>query len=516
MLGYKNGTRDWRWRAATLGAALCLAVTLLIVAGWFVNAWVAGTCCYDDASFAVISKNLASGHGYLLSLDYGNLDHRGSHFAPMLGTGPSTIIPGALLVAVFGNRPWVPGFTSILCNLVLMAFICGVMMRRIDGRRVTAFMTVLLVAATALTALHQEQWFAFLGEIQSFWFALAAFCVACCLRPNCRNFLLSGLLLGLSFEAKELAALYVLPFGFMVVVTGGWRAWQERTITTAPQHALLLASAALGTLIPIICFELYRLYSLGPAGWRTNWYQHLLFVHSQGLGSSSDRGALLMARMSTFRERFQIHLGVFTAFPILAVLLASWSTKDGAIRRLGWMLLATMLLQLAYWLFFSNGWPRYAFNAILFGCAAVALPLLYVRRGQLPAVAVILLLSWAVLLQGPVRQYFNGSVLQAARYLRDHSPSDADEQRQVAAYLATYPGVIYAPWWAHIASQEYLAKTVSRFTAITPGGVEREGLLLIHKRLPLPEGEDYRTFAKRCRLMKDFGSQYQVHFCRAR
>lgn len=516
MLEYSKGSRDWRSRAATWVAALCVGVALLIAAEWFASAWLAGTCCFDDASFAVVARNLATGHGYLLSLDYGNLDHHGSAFPAMLGTGPSTIVPGALLISVLGNRPWVPGFASILCNLALMILVCAAMMRRFDGRRVIAFITLFLVSASALTVMHHEQWFAFLGELQSFWLAFAAFTLACCLQPRYRTFLCAGVLLGLSFEAKELAALYVLPFGLVLAVAAGMDAWQDRKVAVAGRWTLLLVVAAVGSLIPIACFELYRVHSLGVAGWWTNWSEHLLFVQSQGLDASSDRSALLAARLGSFRDRFQIGLAVFVAFPILAVALASWSTREVAIRRLGCMLVAAMLLQLGYWLFFSNGWPRYAFNAVLFGCAAVALPLLYVRRGQLPGAVVTLFAAWALLLQAPARQYAAGNVWQAIDGLNNNALSDANEQRQVAAYLASYHGVIYAPWWAHMATQEYLAGTVARFTAITPTSVDAEGLLLVHKRLPLPDGQDYRTFATRCQPLKDFGQQYQVMYCRAR
>src|SRR5262245_15712519 len=182
---------------------VCIGVLLVVATEVVLNAVRTGTCCFDDASFAVVSKNLAQGRGYLLSLDYANVDHRGALFHPQLGTGPSTIMIGALGVWIFGARPAVPALSLIIANsLIFGGWIC-LLGQRSTRMRALVYAAVFTFSSVVLTSIHHEHWFAFLGEFEAFLLAATAFALASVGTSRPRTFFLAGMLLGLSFLAKE-------------------------------------------------------------------------------------------------------------------------------------------------------------------------------------------------------------------------------------------------------------------------------------------------------------------------
>lgn len=471
-----------------------------------------GPCCFDDASFAVVAKNWAQGHGYLLSLDYGNLDHHGSLFPPQLGTGPSTIAAGAAAISLFGATPAAPALGLMAFNLALL--VCWIWLIARSSGSLGAFLYVaaFTVCAVAFTAQHHEHWFAFLGELQSFLLAALAFFLTTLGRRRKGKFLLAGVLLGLSFLAKELSALYMVAFGIVVLAQDFLRADRqaEREHTNA---TILLAYAVAGTLAPIALFELYRLSALGAHGWLVNWGQHLQFIRSQGTGSDASLSQLLMERDGVLRDRFYIGVPLLMGATMGVSGLVLRFAKSRQMRVLCSMLLAAFLIHFAYWLLKSNGWPRYALNSILFACALLPLPIIALKPVAARMVApVVMILAMTVGWPG-MRHYLDTYFIPA--YQPALGPSGTEVQLELASFLENgkLRGVVYAPWWAHIAAPEYLGTRPGEFTAITAQSTAA-GLLLIDKRVPVPEGADYVSLAARCRPVRTFGTQYEVQTCR--
>src|SRR5262245_31277213 len=157
---------------------VCIGVLLVVATEVVLNAVRTGTCCFDDASFAIVSKNLAQGRGYLLSLDYANVDHRGALFHPQLGTGPSTILIGALGVWIFGVRPAVPALSVIIVNALIFGGWMYLLGRHSSRTRALVYAAVFTFNSVLLTLKHHEHWFAFLGELEAFLLAAAAFALA--------------------------------------------------------------------------------------------------------------------------------------------------------------------------------------------------------------------------------------------------------------------------------------------------------------------------------------------------
>src|SRR5437762_12376007 len=83
-------------RYLRFGAVILLVSFAVIVYG---HVFSNGLCCADDSMYATVAKNLAFGKGYAQStpLD-GSVGLRS--FDPGVGTGPTVIIPAAVLVYV--------------------------------------------------------------------------------------------------------------------------------------------------------------------------------------------------------------------------------------------------------------------------------------------------------------------------------------------------------------------------------------------------------------------------------
>lgn len=507
-------TRGWSGTLLSLIAVVAICAVMSMFAGEVViSALRSSPCCFDDASFAVVAKNWAQGHGYLLSLDYGNLDHHGALFPPQLGTGPSTIAVGAAVVWLFGAAPAAPALGLMAFNLALLIAWTGLVARRSGFLGALSYVAAFTVCAVTFTAQHHEHWFAFLGELQSFLLATFAFFLVGLGERRKVEFLLAGVLLGLSFLAKEMSALYVVAFGIVVLAQDFLRS-RGQAESGHPNARILLVYAAAGTLAPIALFELYRLSALGAHGWLVNWGQHLQFIQSQGTGTEASLSQLLMERDGVLRERFYIGVPLLLAATIGVSGLVLRYAKSRQVRLLCSLLLAAFLIHFAYWLLKSNGWPRYALNSILFACALLPLPIIALKPTAARVVApVVMILAIAAGWPG-MRHYMDTYFVSA--YRPAQGPSSTDVQRELATFLENGKerGVVYAPWWAHIAAPEYLGRRPGEFTAITAQSTAA-GLLLIDKRVPVPEGGDYATLAARCHTVRTFGSQYEIQACQA-
>ena len=512
------GGRQRRSIASLLLTVLSIAVLLALHVELLTTTINKSLCCFDDSSFAVVSKNLASGDGYLLTLDYGNVDHSGRLFHPALDTGPSAILVGAAAIKVFGAKPWAPGLMLVLFNALVLSFCIAVISRRLGIARASSYICLVALASIAVTTQHHEQWFAFFGEVQSLALVLASFVLIAYGNRSRLNLLGAGLLLGMSFLTKELSALFTLPVALLALamfLRGPARPWRVRL---AESLAPLLLVAA-GTLLPIVLFEAYRFHAMGGLdGWLQNWTQHIDFVKSQGM---DERGlglsALVAERLALFSSRFSIGFIALSVLALLGITATLLTARDRRPKELALLVGSAWLIMSCYWLLLSLGWARYAFNVIPLAFACAALPVLSIsgresRHAILPGGVLALLLA---LLVQPTYLYARETWLPAVHPATPSGLTDAQQQNRLEAYLRGYHGTLYIPWWAHGASMEYRLPGHARMAAITASS-DSEGLLLIDTTLPLPEGSDWAAFYPRCTLKVEFGERYRVEHCTAK
>lgn len=420
-----------------------------------------GLCCYDDAAHAIVAKSLAQGGGYTYTLySAANGEFEKRTFDPRMGTGPTSILPVALAIRLAGPGPTVPGFTQVAVQLTLLAAIGLTLLRSRNCERVAAFLALTLGLIVSVSGFHFEHWYALLGETVATLLVVAGCAVWTLSERRVRAAAVTGLLLGLAVLAKQQAGLFVASFLAFALVTR-LRRLPERPLQAEDARALA-ALAAFGA-GPFLLFETWRFAALGLPGFTENWREHNAFMQANSHWPASI-GALIdtaAARRGTVDERF------FTGLP-LAFAIGAFSlyivrrSAPRPLLDLAHLLAWSAIVNTAYWLALSNGWPRYLYPTVIVWCFVAALPLLTGISWR--DVGVYLLVLALVPLSGLPR--FRDMYASSLRQAFDAPlawPNAAE--RAVLAHLdgQTETPVSYTLWWAHVASLEFLSSKPDRF-----------------------------------------------------
>lgn len=411
-------------------------------------------CCADDSSFAVVSKNVAHGLGYALTLNYRGPEYAPHLFDPALGTGPTLILSAAGMIKLFGATPWAPGeATVLLCAFFLFGI--GTQLKHILGAKgASVALTAFLTLATLSTAYDYHYWSAELGEAPATLAIILGYLLWANRSQTKRHIFFAGFLLALSFLTKELSALYVVAlflFAFFRSTALSMRSVEAR------HEWIQLFYLIVGMTLPVLAFETYRLISLGSLhAYIQNWSDHLDFVSSQG--STNNVGPLVERvafRLREISDRFSIPAYVC----IVGSIVITWGTvrAQPRHRELTLALALGFALHAGYWLFISNGWVRYAFSFILIWIFFLACQIsIRNLRGILALIASVALATASL----PHTHFLWSQWIQALK-----GPPPMQNERQLLAYLkdqrASSP--IYTGWWAQVANLEYLADKPGTF-----------------------------------------------------
>lgn len=352
-------------RSGAAALALLACVGLYHFALVYTLVFTKGLCCADDSAIAIVAKNLALGQGYATSLQH--LGTPGLHaFDFGVSTGPTLILPASVLIRVFGNQPWVPGFATATLSLVLLALVFQGVAAVRGWRAACVFVSAFLLLAHCLTVWHFEHWYALLGEVPAALLAIAAVCRYGASPRSTSGLVQAGLLAGLAVLAKLLAALSFLPvvFGLLLAIV------RDRSGRRGRLRELGIASGSF--LSPLLAFEAWRFAALGPGGYLANLRQLVSFGQEKGVAADAGLAARVSQHFFQFTEHFGFSPLVLLVLSALSLAVLARSPERWAFRMaLG--LHAAGLTHLAWWLGFSLGRPRYVLVGLLLFAAGLAL-----------------------------------------------------------------------------------------------------------------------------------------------
>lgn len=226
-----------------------LATFLFIAVFTYISILMAthiGLCCSDDASFSIVSKNIAQGRGYIYSLNYDNQPFVEQAFPPQLGTGPVLIGFVALVMHIIGFKVWVPGVASAILNSLFLCLITVGLNRLVGGRRTLIIIISFITCAVLMSPRHVEFWYAQLGEVSAALAAIAGFVWWCGIGRSPINAVIAGVSIALGFLIKELDAIYIAILICGTVV--------DAIINRKIKYLIL---TFIGMAIPLLIFELY-------------------------------------------------------------------------------------------------------------------------------------------------------------------------------------------------------------------------------------------------------------------
>jgi hypothetical protein len=487
-----------RWAAALV--AIGALAAFVVFASLKVQA--KGVCCADDAFIAHVAKNFARGEGYVSSLRDDTPLYTRRAFDPMISTGPTLLLPATALMAVFGNEGWVPGATMVLATLALLLAMRLALAKATDPVRLDFAVPVFLALCIAFTALHLEHWYALLGEVPA-----ALLLVLACLLPATRGLdprtgAWSGVLLGLAFLAKTLAALYFAAFVVVVAAAcspfaPGARGWKSPAF---------LVAVSVGFALPVLAFEAWKLATLGVHGYVRTWVRFLGVAGPLAVGGAARGAATRIADGSAaFYARFGISLLELNVINWAAVLIARRHAGTFALFLAA--LAAGVTLQTAWWLLSSNGWPRYMVIGLVVSAFLATVPLFCLRRPRHAAIYLLVLAIWCIgLWPRTVAQVTDLDA--SSRIGLERTVAFLQGRREALPYLGQ--------WWATVADLEYRLPGSVHFRAhqaVTPEDWQRSFLVVVNETFVLRDDDVFRQLLARCGAPVHEAHPYRVYRC---
>lgn len=511
-------------RQARTGLAMSV---IAIVAGLLFSAVVGshaatdGLCCGDDAAIALAAKSLSQGNGYSLPLNFIGESGRFA-FHHGLSTGPTLVLPAAAMMVAFGPQIWVPSVTSAILSISLLALLVILVGRTSSREHAVRFGLALIVALYVLTAngIFFVHWYALLGEIPAGLLLVIAawWSSSTCAdgRVGAKRAILAGLASGLAVNSKLLALLGALAIGSIYAyhwLRGGGR--------TAFRDGLIYTGSML---FPMLTFEIFRLYSLGVDGYVLWLHGMREFFGGHAPGSLELEGGGI-AQAKLYLSSLRASTGTSPAFWLLPLMAPVLWIK--AIRSESRFLRASVLCWLAgsayavWWLFFSNGWPRYGLIGFILLVSAVVFACVPLKRLVfLPALAALLICiaPWSSMQQllVPIRYTINNGFLENER---------VTSLRQVARYINGASGrdeVVAGSWWAPLVIIEYVSneqrKTVG-FNRMHTARPDLAGTILLKSdRWEAMSGSDkdpaFQKFVNACRRPLVVTREYSLYDCK--
>ncbi|HEY9036550.1 MAG TPA: hypothetical protein VIM96_07535 [Pseudomonadales bacterium] len=207
---------------------------------------------FDSARHALIARNVIEGHGFVVSYpDYTPLT--------ITSSGPTLILPAALIMALTGNQLWVPAFASAILNCSLLGIFLFYLQRILSSPRRMAATTALLL----FFFLWYEPiwWTHFIGETS----ALLCLLIACAMATNIprpdayKHYGLIGMMLAFSLLARPMTIPGIAGLGTYLLIAHiqyykGRICWKNL--------GLMLAAGLFGLIIAEMPFRFYEAWTV--------------------------------------------------------------------------------------------------------------------------------------------------------------------------------------------------------------------------------------------------------------
>ena len=475
-----------------------------------------GLCCADDSTNAIVAKNLAFGGGYSNSIQFDGVPGL-RLFDPKITTGPTLNLPAALLIRVFGNAPWVPGFVTATSSLTLILMMFVVLLKRLERSAAAAYIVLLILLLYSLTAgLHFEQWYSLIGEIPAALLCMVGAAILA-VDPDKRSaILLSSTLYGLAVTTKLLALL-----GFVPILA--WLLWRVATAEDrAQQRATDAGLAAVAFLAPSAAFEIWKLFVLGIHLYIVNTRDFIKFfaAGADTSGSYSSSGFLRRA-LQVYSENavtMQQHFGHSPITLLVIAALVGWLiynySRQRAIRLLFTWLMAAALMQLLWWLFLSNGWPRYALIGLcLYFAALSCLVFTGLSWKVVGTIAALLLITFSA---GYPRTAAPIKFVMQTKYEYDARVINLLKTVTLLDRVSKNETFVMG-WWATAGDLEYSMPTIGNFVQSDHVRPEREGtgLILVRNKVWVNFGTtpEFTAWEQKCNEVLLDAPPYLVSRC---
>ena len=447
-----------------------------------------GLCCVDDGVIALAAKSLAHGYGYSTHFlaDGSPPQFYGypPQFSPAITTGPTLVLPCALMLRLFGDHEVIPGLVAITAWAATFTFLFERIRRRVTNGSLFAGIAIFCLSVAIVFVFHFENWHAFLGEVTAGALLILAHWILAMETLSPKWLFLGGLCVGLAIQTKNLALLGGI--GVLIALAVRLKG-RQRLPEILAYPAILFA----GCILPTLLFESWKIIDLGIHGYLVNWSGFLAAAKRHGVGA--DRGPFLHLagqRLAVIRHSFSIN-------PLVYLIIVVLSLGTVAVRfSRSWIILASsvyasVFVWSVYWIYVSTGWARHFEIALLMACFALTIPIFGARSMK----DALLFIGLAIFLLAPA--------LPRLPFLRNRlnhglfaSVGNRHARKKVVKTIrnlhAKTPSVIFAgTWWAEYVDVEFdlqniIIRHIDQVTQ-EPG----PKFVLVNKNYAIPNEHDY-------------------------
>ncbi len=434
-----------------------------------------GLSCADDSFFAVVAKNLAFGNGYATS-DKGAL----IYFDPRISIGPTLILPASLMISIFGNLPWVPGFVTATINFILIILIFLSLKSKIGIIRSLLLITVILIFYYILLAGNFFlYWYSFIGELPAALFFVWGVFIFASFPTHKKTIAFACLIFGLAFITKMLSLLGFIPILIWLIINVIKDKPNRKTRFYSLFYGIIAFSA------PFLLFEIWKFFTLGFKAYLHNVIAVVFSFVKHGaptIASDFSFIAIIQERSKIFIENFGFSLITLLLIAIIAGLSIFYFEKEKYIRTVFVFLMVGALLHMLWWLLLSYSWPRYAIIGLVLYFSALSC-IIIISKSRILAFSIILLF---MIIFSLGNKKLLSPVLFVLENKFEYTPR-VKNLLKTAEFLKDYSQDIpfISGWWAIFTDLEYTLPSVLNFKhyALVNENDYRRDLILVRNKI---------------------------------
>jgi hypothetical protein len=463
-----------------------------------------GVCCGDDGYYAHIAKNLADGLGYATTLSPSQPHYSVTLFEPDVGSGPTIILPTAIIIKLVGNTYWAPGVTEVLLWSSLLLCIVFVLNKMIkDKIGLTIATVVFLFFSYTFMAYHFEQWYALLGEIPAVLLIILAILVYF-LRNSKTNLFITGLLFSLAIQSKLVS---FIPFGIFLFIVVLYQIIDSKKNIKAAIRSIfnILFVIALGFALPIFLFELWKLITLQPSGYYQWWKKYIAYMLDFGVNVDQNLGARIVERINIARQRFGIFLPVFL---VIFTGIGFVIRKERKLFSLFVVFVSIIIAYTIYWMLFSIGWARYYVIPLIMIIFVLIIPFLDQNiKISHKAIFLVILAGLSIYNIKTIHIDYPLKIVKLYQPTID-TLALQDVSDMLSAQIEKRP--FYTQWWAGAVDVEYIMDTHLNFSTIYDPAIEFSKPIIVIVNTLFMNGEipSLTEFLSKCKVEKIVGYIY--------
>lgn len=474
---------------------------------------------YDDAYNASVSKNIATGYGYASSY------HGKRLFPAEVSTGPSLILPGALLIYLFGTRYWVPSFTTFIISFVLFIYIIKLLFEQVSNKKSSAehatwdtnlfALSIFLFAFLLIPEIHS---IAFIGEFPAALFFCAGTLTIFKRNNTKADLFIGGCLLGLSITTK------VITLGLMLPVVVLWVFYHfiyEKEEEKKPKLFLII----LGVILPSLLFEIFKLFTIGWNDFLILKQNEINFFSDYGSGITQTRHSTdlftfirtnfirnLKVLYRTLHVRFS--LIIFTLINLasfIIVLRKSFQRRNfSSLELMSTSLFFSAVPLILWWLGFNHiGWYRTISPVTTAIALNIIINVIILFKKPVSAGLIVLGISLIILLsQIPAWGY-----LSPPRIPRASIQATTNTIKYLESLQAEGKELLGCGWWWANRRLEYFMHSNENFYECLVSPLENSVLVIDREYWNWGSREDIRLIEDKCPTIIFKDAPFQVNQC---